>query len=133
MLGFAVNAARSVLDQIAGVEQKVEQRAGQLAGGDDRLREAVEVLHRTASSVERNVEALESVAESLPALTDAVTRLCDQLAAALAMAAPVEAVERDVEHEVGLLGRLLHPRRRRERAAAGALSPPTPPPSAPAD
>jgi hypothetical protein len=52
------------------------------------------------------------------------------------MAAPVEAVERDVERDVGLFERLLHPRRRRrDRAPAGALGAPaaTPPPAAPAD
>jgi hypothetical protein len=64
------------------------------------------------------------VTEALPALTESVTRLCEQLSALLALAAPVEAAER----ELSGLRRLFH--RRRAQSRQPAL---TPPPSAPAD
>ncbi len=121
MLDFAVNAARSVLGTL-GV---VEQRAEQLMPGAERLDEGIEALHRAASALDHHVEAIEALGESVPELAIAVTRLCEQLAAALALAAPVEAAEREV---TGGLRRLLHPRRRR---APAPLPLPTPPPSAP--
>jgi hypothetical protein len=121
VLDFATNAARSVL----GIVGVTEQRAEGLAGDVGDLREAVAAMHRTADAVERHVEALGEVTEALPALTESVTRLCEQLSALLALAAPVEAAER----ELSGLGRLFH-RRRRAQSRQPAL---TPPPSAPAD
>ncbi|MGH2851813.1 MAG: hypothetical protein ACRDLP_14495 [Solirubrobacteraceae bacterium] len=81
-------------------------------------------LHRAADSLDHHVEALETVADSLPALTESVTRLCDQLAGVIALATPVEAVERDL----GRIGRFFH--RRGRTPAPPAL---TTPPSTPAD
>jgi len=120
VLDFATNAARSVLGIVGVAEQRTEGLVGDV--GD--LREAVAAMHRTAEAVERHVEALGEVTEALPALTESVTRLCEQLSALLALAAPAEAVER----ELSGLRRLFH--RRRRPAAVPAL---TPPPSAPAD
>ena len=121
MLGAATSAARSVLGLLGGAEQHVEEL-------EQPLHETVTALHRAAESLDHHVEILEGLAESLPELTVAITRLCDQLAAALALAAPVEVVER----EVSGLGRLLHRRRRRSVAAAGhGLPVATPPPSVP--
>ena len=116
MLDFATHAARSVLGQIGAVEHRVEH----LDDVDERLHAAVAALHRATDSIDRHVEALESVGDSLPALTEAVTRLCDQLAAALVLAAPVEAAEREVQTG---LRRLLHFGRRRPRPAPRALTP----------
>jgi hypothetical protein len=121
VLDFATNAARSVLGIVGVGEQRVEGLAGDV--GD--LREAVTAMHRTADAVERHVEALSEVTDALPALTESVTRLCEQLSALLALAAPVEAAER----ELSGLRRLFH-RRRRAQSRAPEL---TPPPSAPAD
>ena len=121
MLDFATNAARSVLGIVGVAEQRAEGVAGDL--GD--LREAVTAMHRTADAVERHIEALSEVTDALPALTESVTRLCEQLSALLALAAPIEAAER----ELSGLRRLFH-RRRRAPASRPAL---TPPPSAPAD
>jgi hypothetical protein len=130
VLDFATNAARSVLGQLSGAEHRVEQ----ITPGDEKLHEATAALHRNAESLEHHAEALESLTESLPALTEAITQLSSQLAAVLALAAPVEAAERDVRG----FGRLFRLRRRRATAplaaVAGAapLSLPTPPPSEPA-
>jgi ABC-type transporter Mla subunit MlaD len=116
MLDFATNAARSVLGQIGVVEHRVEN----LGGVEEKLHGAVEALHRTADSLDRHVEAMETVADQLPELTAAVTRLVEQLSAALAMAAPVEAAEREVESG---LRRLFHLGRRRGGPGRGALPP----------
>ncbi len=120
MLDFATNAARSVLGIVGVTEQRTEGLLGEVG----ELREAVAAMHRTAEAVERHVEVLGEVTDALPALTESVTRLCDQLAALLALAAPVESAER----ELSGLRRLFH--RRRASAPPAAL---TPPPSAPAD
>jgi len=127
VLDFATNAARSVLGQLGAVEHRVEH----LSGVEEKLHEAVEAIHHTAASLDRHADALEAVGDQLPELTAAVTRLCEQLSAALALAAPVEAAEREVK---GGLRRLFHPRRR-GGARAAALPPAgetRPPPSAPA-
>jgi len=124
VLDFATNAARSVLGIVGVAEARTE---GLVADVGD-LREAVAAMHRAAEAVERHVEALGEVTEALPALTESVTRLCDQLSALLALAAPVEAAERELS---GL--RSLFRRRRRPAPAQGAAPALTPPPSAPAD
>jgi hypothetical protein len=124
MLEFATNAASSAARSVLGIVGVSEQRVEGLAGDVGDLREAVTAMHRTADAVERHVEALSEVTEALPALTESVTRLCEQLSALLALAAPVEAAER----ELSGLRRLFH--RRRAPAPRPAL---TPPPSAPAD
>jgi hypothetical protein len=92
---------------------------------EERLHDAVAAIHRAADSLDRHVEVLEEVAGTLPALTESVTRLCDQLAGVLALATPVEAVERDI----GRIGRIF--RRRRQPAPVHLAL--TTPPSAPAD
>ncbi len=114
MLDFATNAARSVLGHIS--IGTVEHRVEQLAPIEERLHEAVDALHRAAESLEHNVEVGDKLAESLPALTEAVTRLSDQLAGVLELAAPVEAAEREFSSG---LGKLLH-RRRKPSADARA-------------
>jgi hypothetical protein len=120
VLDFATNAARSVLGQIGAVEHRVEH----LDSVGEKLHEAVDALHHHAEALDRHVEALEAVGEALPTLTEAVTRLCDQLSAALSLAAPLETAER----EVSGLRRIFRLGRRRAAAPVAAL--PTPPPSA---
>ena len=126
MLDFAANAARSVLGQIGVVEHRVEH----LGSIEEKLHEAADALNAHAQSLDRHVEALETLGDSLPALTAAVTRLCEQLSAALALAAPVEAAER----ELSGVRRFFHRRRATPVAAAGGVAAPlplpTPPPSA---
>jgi len=112
---FASNAVRSALRLLDGAEHEVEQHAPV----EERLHEAISVLHRTADSLDRHVEVLEGLADSLPALTDAVTRLSEQLTELIALAAPLEAAER----EVSSLGHLFH-RRARRGGAAGDGDPP---------
>ena len=105
---FATNGVRSVLRLLDGAEHDLEHPE-QL---EERLHDAVIVLQRTADSLERHVVVLEGLAVSLPALTDAVARLSEQLTELIALAAPLEAAER----EVTVLGRLFH----RSRSASGA-------------
>ena len=123
MLDFATNAATSAARSVLGLVGVADQRVEGLAGEVGDLHEAVAAMHRTADAVERHVEALGEVTEALPALTESVTRLCEQLSALLALAAPVEAAER----ELSGLRRLFHRRRPPQPPAL------TPPPSAPAD
>jgi hypothetical protein len=100
---FATSGVRSVLRLLDGAEHELAHR-GEL---EERLQDAVIVLHRTADSLERHVVVLEGLAVSLPALTDAVARLSGQLTELIALAAPLEAAEREVTG----LGRLFHRRR----------------------
>jgi hypothetical protein len=111
---LASNALRSALRLLDGAEHEVEQHAP----GEERLHETIIVLHRTADSLDRHVEVLEGLAASLPALTDAVARLSVQLTELIALAAPLEAAER----ELSGLGHLFH-RRARRSAAAGDGNP----------
>ena len=126
MLDFATNAATNAARSVLGIVGVTEQRTEGLLGEVGELREAVEAMHRTAEAVERHVEVLGEVTEALPALTESVTRLCDQLGALLALAAPVESAER----ELSGLRRLFHRRRASPPQPATALMQP---PSAPAD
>ena len=96
MLDFATNAASSAARSVLGLVGVAEQRTEGVLGEVGELREAVAAMHRTAEAVERHVEVLGEVTEALPALTESVTRLCDQLAALIALAAPVEAAEREL-------------------------------------
>jgi ABC-type transporter Mla subunit MlaD len=111
LFGFASSAVRSVLRLFDGAEQELERPV------EARLHEAISALHRTADSMDRHVEVLEGLASSLPALTDAVAKLTDQLAELLALAAPLEAAEREV---TGGIGHLFHRRQHRTDAARGA-------------
>ena len=115
LLGFASSAVRSVLRLFDGAEQALETEPPL----DDRLHEAIIVLHRTADSMEKHVEVLEGLAVSLPALTDAVAKLTEQLSELLVLAAPLEAAER----EVSGIGHLFHRRRHRSDSAGGADPP----------
>jgi ABC-type transporter Mla subunit MlaD len=89
---FASNAARSVLKLLGGAEHEVEEHSPVEA----QLHEAVAAMHRAADSLDKHVEVLGGLAASLPVLTDALVKLSEQLGEALALAAPLEAAEREV-------------------------------------
>ena len=112
LLGFASSAVRSVLRLFDGAEQALEKDPPL----EDRLHEAISILHRTADSMEKHVEVLEGLASSLPALTDAVAKLSEQLGELLTLVAPLEAAEREVTG----IGHLFHRRQHRTDAARGA-------------
>jgi len=116
------NAARSTLKLLGGAEHEVESHTPV----EQPLHEAVAALHHAAESMDRHVEVLEDVAATLPAMTEALVKLTEQLGEFLALAAPLESVER----EVAGLGHLF--RRRRQPAALPAPAAPAaePPPAA---
>jgi hypothetical protein len=89
---FATNAVRSVVKLFEGAGEEIEKRSPI----DERLHEAISALHRTADSMDKHVEVLETLAVSLPALTDVLARLSEQLGEALRLATPLETAERDV-------------------------------------
>ena len=109
LFDFAIDAARSVLRSLGGVERELEKHSAI----DERLHDAVDGLQRTADALEKHVEALEGLALSLPALTEMLGRLSDQLGELLRLATPLEAAE----HEVGAISHLF--RRHRHAADAG--------------
>jgi hypothetical protein len=108
---LAADAFHSAVNALEGARK-------QLTGAsalEEHLREAAAALHRSADAMEHHVAVLEGLATTLPALADAVTKLSEQLAEVLHLAAPVEAVER----EVSGLGHLLHRHHQQEPPAGG--------------
>ncbi|MBV9311146.1 MAG: hypothetical protein JOZ73_09950 [Solirubrobacterales bacterium] len=75
---------------------------------EQRLGEAISAAHRTAESVERHVQVIESLADTLPPLTQSVTQLSDQIGHLLRVTAPLSAAERDISKVEGLLHRRHH-------------------------
>jgi hypothetical protein len=88
---LATNALRGTLRLLEGAEHDVEKHTPL----EEPAHEAIAALHRTADSMDRRVKVLESVASTLPALVEVLGRLSGQVGEALALAAPLEAVERE--------------------------------------
>jgi hypothetical protein len=105
------DAARYALKLVGGAEHEVEKHSPV----EEPLKEAIAALHHAAESMDRHVEVLEAVAATLPELTGALVKLTEQLGEALALAAPLEAAER----EVAGLGHLF---RRRHHAGGTSAS-----------
>jgi hypothetical protein len=106
-LDFLTAPLRSVLGRAEQAEREVVAHSpvGETRELERRLADAVAAVHTAAKSIDRQVEAFESLASSLTPLTESVTKLTDQLGELLHLTAPLEAVERDVSRVERLFGR----------------------------
>ena len=98
------NALRNALQLIEDAGKDVERHSPL----EEHLHDAVAALHRTADSMDKHVEVLEGMAATLPALTDVLAKLSDELAEALRLLKPIEAVEREASGVARLFTRHHH-------------------------
>ena len=89
---LASNAIRNVLRLFEDAGAQVEQHSPI----EGHLHDAVAALHRTADSMDRHVEVLETVAAALPGLVEVLGRLSDELGEVLTALRPVEAAEHEL-------------------------------------
>jgi hypothetical protein len=115
-LDFLAGPLRSLLGIAEQAETNVAARTPlhETRELERRLGEAVEAVHRSADSLERQIAVLETLANSLPPLTESVTRLTDQLVPLLGVIAPIDSAERELSQAEHLFRRHRH-----EHAAEG--------------